>query len=63
MMEVWLSYYNPDFQITQNQGEFIITFPYGYHMGFNTGYNCAEAANFASERWVEYGKQCSQVGL
>ncbi|CAB3387974.1 Hypothetical predicted protein [Cloeon dipterum] len=44
--------------ITQKVGEFMITFPYGYHAGFNQGFNCAEATNFASERWIEYGKRC-----
>ncbi|CAK8685556.1 unnamed protein product [Clavelina lepadiformis] len=43
-------------KITQEAGEFIITFPYGYHSGFNHGFNCAESTNFASERWVNYGK-------
>lgn len=43
-------------QITQESGEIIVTFPYGYHAGFNHGYNIAESTNFASPRWVEYGK-------
>ncbi|KAJ1525297.1 hypothetical protein ONE63_010119 [Megalurothrips usitatus] len=47
-------------KITQREGEFIITFPFGYHSGFNHGFNCAESTNFASERWVEYGKRASQ---
>lgn len=42
-------------KITQEAGEFMITFPYGYHSGFNHGFNCAESTNFASERWIKYG--------
>jgi jumonji domain-containing protein 2 len=44
-------------QITQESGEFMITFPFGYHCGFNHGFNCAESTNFALPRWVEYGKR------
>lgn len=50
-------------QITQEPGEFMITFPYGYHSGYNHGYNCAESTNFAVPRWIEYGKRCAQVTL
>lgn len=39
----------------------MITFPYAYHAGYNLGYNCAESTNFASERWIEYGKYCNLV--
>lgn len=44
-------------KITQEPGEFMITFPFGYHAGFNHGFNCAESTNFALPRWVEYGKR------
>ncbi|XP_023563623.1 lysine-specific demethylase 4A [Octodon degus] len=44
-------------KVTQEAGEFMITFPYGYHAGFNHGFNCAESTNFATHRWIEYGKQ------
>ncbi|NWU99810.1 KDM4C demethylase, partial [Upupa epops] len=43
-------------KVTQEAGEFIITFPYGYHAGFNHGFNCAESTNFATVRWIDYGK-------
>uniref|UniRef100_H3CEP1 [histone H3]-trimethyl-L-lysine(9) demethylase n=1 Tax=Tetraodon nigroviridis TaxID=99883 RepID=H3CEP1_TETNG len=47
-------------KITQETGEFIITFPYGYHAGFNHGFNCAESTNFATVRWIDYGKVATQ---
>ncbi|XP_017663674.1 PREDICTED: lysine-specific demethylase 4C isoform X2 [Lepidothrix coronata] len=43
-------------KVTQEAGEFMITFPYGYHAGFNHGFNCAESINFATIRWIDYGK-------
>jgi hypothetical protein len=53
-------------KIVHHPGEFIITFPYGYHSGYNLGYNCAEAVNFALDSWLEYGRvakkcDCSQA--
>uniref|UniRef100_A0A673A3R0 [histone H3]-trimethyl-L-lysine(9) demethylase n=1 Tax=Sphaeramia orbicularis TaxID=375764 RepID=A0A673A3R0_9TELE len=47
-------------KITQEAGEFMITFPYGYHAGFNHGFNCAESTNFATVRWIDYGKVATQ---
>ncbi|XP_041942583.1 lysine-specific demethylase 4A isoform X1 [Alosa sapidissima] len=43
-------------KITQEAGEFMVTFPYSYHAGFNHGFNCAESTNFAMQRWIDYGK-------
>uniref|UniRef100_A0AAR2KRS7 [histone H3]-trimethyl-L-lysine(9) demethylase n=1 Tax=Pygocentrus nattereri TaxID=42514 RepID=A0AAR2KRS7_PYGNA len=47
-------------RITQEAGEFMVTFPYGYHAGFNHGFNCAESTNFATLRWIDYGKMATQ---
>jgi len=43
----------------QREREFIITFPGAYHSGFNAGYNCAEAVNFALESWIPRGQMAS----
>ena len=34
-----------------------MVFPLAYHQGFNHGFSMAEAVNFGSKRWVEYGKR------
>ncbi|KAG0169293.1 hypothetical protein DFQ28_003740 [Apophysomyces sp. BC1034] len=47
----------PVHRCVQHEGEFIITFPYGYHSGYNLGFNCAESVNFALNSWVEIGKR------
>lgn len=49
----------PYVKTVQRRNEFIVTFPYAYHAGFNYGFNCAEAVNFASPRWIEYGKRAN----
>lgn len=46
-------------KVVQEAGNFIVTFPYGYHCGFNHGFNCAESTNFASLRWIDYGKKAT----
>jgi jumonji domain-containing protein 2 len=58
--QILKQYSIPYNKITQEAGEIMITFPYGYHAGFNHGFNCAESTNFACERWIEYGKRASQ---
>ena len=35
----------------------MITYPRGYHAGFNLGLNCAESANFALDSWIELGRK------
>ncbi|XP_013106152.1 probable lysine-specific demethylase 4A [Stomoxys calcitrans] len=57
--QVLKQYKIPYNRITQEAGEIMITFPYGYHAGFNHGFNGAESTNFASKRWIEYGKRAS----
>ncbi|OCH87758.1 hypothetical protein OBBRIDRAFT_759285 [Obba rivulosa] len=48
--------------LVQHQGEFVITFPRGYHAGFNLGLNCAESVNFALESWIDMGRKAKACG-
>uniref|UniRef100_A0A5S6QGK0 [histone H3]-trimethyl-L-lysine(9) demethylase n=1 Tax=Trichuris muris TaxID=70415 RepID=A0A5S6QGK0_TRIMR len=45
--------------VMHKAGEFMITFPYAYHCGFNVGYNCAESTNFANIRWINFGMKAN----
>lgn len=47
----------PVYVAIQEPGEFIVTFPSSFHSGFNHGFNCAEASNFALKPWLEHAEQ------
>ncbi len=49
----------PVHRAVQTQGTFVVTFPRGYHAGINTGFNVAEAVNFAYDEWFSYGRRCT----
>ncbi|KAI8891067.1 JmjC-domain-containing protein [Backusella circina FSU 941] len=52
----------PVYRCVQQEGEFMVTFPFGYHSGYNLDFNCAESVNFALDSWLEIGrkaKSCS----
>jgi len=45
----------PVYRCVQRPREFVVTFPRGYHSGFNTGFHLGEAVNFAMANWIPYG--------
>ncbi len=47
-------------QAKQEPGEFIVLNAGAYHSGFNLGFNCAEAVNFALQQWVPLGNIAEQ---
>lgn len=46
--------------IIHRQGEFMITYPFGYHSGFNYGFNLAESVNFALDDWFPFAEKTKQ---
>ncbi|KAL8159864.1 hypothetical protein V2J09_001401 [Rumex salicifolius] len=49
----------PCCRLVQNPGEFVVTFPRAYHIGFSHGFNCGEAANFATPEWLNVAKEAA----
>ncbi|XP_027934445.1 probable lysine-specific demethylase ELF6 [Vigna unguiculata] len=49
----------PCCRLTQNPGEFVVTFPRAYHVGFSHGFNCGEAANFGTPQWLRVAKEAA----
>ena len=44
-------------RLVQHEGEFVLTFPFAYHSGYNLGFNCAESINFALNDWIPIGQK------
>ncbi|CAK7325444.1 unnamed protein product [Dovyalis caffra] len=49
----------PCCRLVQNPGEFVVTFPRAYHVGFSHGFNCGEAANFGTPEWLKVAKEAA----
>ncbi|OQS01047.1 histone demethylase [Thraustotheca clavata] len=47
------------YSLIQEPGQFVVTFPQGYHCGFSEGFNCSEAVNFALPDWIPYARICN----
>ena len=47
----------PYVQAKQEPGEFMVLNSAAYHAGFNMGFNCAEAINFACPEWIPIGRK------
>ena len=45
------------FKAVQHPGDLVLTFPRAFHAGYNEGWNCAEAVNFAMMDWVMFGQK------
>ncbi|XP_034231373.1 uncharacterized protein LOC117639629 [Thrips palmi] len=63
----WLQEYGIPFNVVvQRAGESVVVCPNAVHVGFNSGFNIAEACNFATESWIPYGivaPQCKCMGF
>jgi len=44
-------------KVVQHEREFVIARAKAYHSGFNSGFNIAEAVNFALPDWIPVGKE------
>ncbi|KFK24872.1 putative lysine-specific demethylase elf6-like [Arabis alpina] len=49
----------PCCRLVQNPGDFVVTFPRSYHVGFSHGFNCGEAANFGTPQWLSVAKEAA----
>ncbi|KAF2295707.1 hypothetical protein GH714_033666 [Hevea brasiliensis] len=57
--EVVVSSSIPCCRLIQNPGDFVVTFPRAYHVGFSHGFNCGEAANFGTPQWLKVAREAA----
>ncbi|RWW07653.1 hypothetical protein GW17_00028958 [Ensete ventricosum] len=63
--EVFVGAGIPCCRLVQNAGDFVVTFPGSYHLGFShvhfciIGFNCGEAANIATPEWLRFAKEAA----
>ncbi|KAL3650010.1 hypothetical protein CASFOL_006413 [Castilleja foliolosa] len=57
--EIFVASGIPCCRLVQNPGEFVVTFPRAYHIGFSHGFNCGEAANFGTPKWLTVAKEAA----
>lgn len=50
----------PVYRVLHEAGSFVVTMPDAYHAGFNSGFNCAEAVNFAAPGWIPFGTDITE---
>ncbi|KAL9165361.1 hypothetical protein ABFS82_06G165900 [Erythranthe guttata] len=57
--EIFVASGIPCCRLVQYPGEFVVTFPRAYHIGFSHGFNCGEAANFGTPKWLTIAKEAA----
>lgn len=51
----------PTYRCIQYPREFVLIFPGAYHSGFDCGFNCTEAVNFAPVDWLPHGQNTVEL--
>lgn len=51
----------PVYHCIQYPGEFVLVFPGAYYSGFDCGFNCSEAVNFAPIDWLPHGQNAVEL--
>ena len=51
----------PVYRCIQYPREFVLILPGAYHSGFDCGFNCVEAVNFAPLDWLPFGQNAVEL--